>query len=134
MNEEPDTGLFADPQPGSVGLADRVGGAFLGFWGAVISVLFAPMILWWNLTSDEFRLLFGRIGFNYFLMLWAMWLMVVGLVGGFLAGFWRTLRFLSHLWFTAEEPDRRLSLLLWAILCGIGAATYFILMMTPGHR
>jgi len=122
-----DGGITAQP----VCLADRFLGALLAMFGVSLSVLLCPMILYWNLDPTGFWLFFGRTGFNYWLILWSIWSCLVASAIGFAIGYDRTLSFMSHLWFTADAPDRQFSMLLWIGLLALGAATFFILSAIP---
>ncbi len=115
----------------SVSIIDRLLGALLGMVGIGASILLCPMILYWNLDSTSFWLLFGRSSFNYWLILWSLWTSIVALGAGFAIGYDRMLAFMSHLWFTADEPNTKLSCILWMILLALGAATFGILSSIP---
>ena len=82
-------------------LLDRVLGAALAFFGGVTTLTFAPLLAWASL-----------------------WL-VPAITVGWIAGFPRVLAVFSHLWFTADPPNRLLSLQLWAGIFVISVTTSF---------
>jgi hypothetical protein len=106
-------------------LLDRALGAALAFFGAAITLILAPAIL---ATALPGLAVFSHPYFAWkfweFFIWGALWIFPVA-IGGWIAGFPRVLNLFSHLWFTAEPPDRQLSLLLWSVIVLICALTGF---------
>ena len=97
-------------------ILDRVLGAALAFLGAILTLALAPVILAFALP--------GLAAFQHPFFSWRLWglfiwgalWLVPAAIAGWVAGFPKVLALFSYVWFTADPPNRKLSLYLW---CGI---------------
>lgn len=120
----------ADGSPGAetVPVLDRIFGAALVLFGGVISLALGPIIIG-----------IGSPGLGSFLhpffswrlwapLIWlAIWLIPATIVG-WIAGFPRVLVFFSYLWFTADPPNKQLSLWLWLGIFALSAVTNYAIL------
>ena len=104
-------------------LLDRMLGAMLAFFGVALTLALAPVVL-----SIEIRAI---AAFQHPAFLWrlpaffvwgALWI-VPATIAGWIAGFPRVLLLFSYVWFTADPPNRQLSLRLWCAIVIVCAFT-----------
>ena len=106
-------------------LLDRVLGAALAFFGGIATITFAPIILgvgWPGLPAFQHPYFSWRL---WALLAWAALWLIPAIAVGWIAGFPRVLAVFSHLWFTADPPNRLLSLQLWVGIFVISVMTSF---------
>ena len=107
---------------GSISILDRVLGAALAFFGVALTLALAPVILAVGLPK---LIVFQHPFFSWplsGLFFWSVLWVIPATIAGWIAGFPNVLNLFSHLWFTAEPPDKRLSRKLW---CGILVVVVF---------
>ena len=94
-------------------ILDRVFGAALAFFGMVMTLALAPVILAIGIP--------GLAAFQHPFFSWRLWGLFIwgalwlapAIIAGWVAGFPRVLALLSYVWFTANPPNRQLSRYLW---------------------
>lgn len=106
-----------------IALLDRVLGATLAFLGVAFTLALAPLILSFELRAmAAFQHPFFSWRLPLFFIWGALWI-VPATVAGWVAGFPRVLHFFSYIWFTADPPNRQLSLRLWCAIIIVCAFT-----------
>ena len=117
VNEDGNDG----PKP--IALLDRVLGATLAFLGVAFTLALASLILSFEIrTIAAFQHPFFSWRLPAFFIWGALWI-VPATVAGWIAGFPRVLVLLSYIWFTADPPNRQLSLRLWFAIIIVCALT-----------
>ncbi len=108
-------------------ILDRVFGAALAFFGMVMTLALAPVILAIGIP--------GLAAFQHPFFSWRLWGLFIwgalwlapAIIAGWVAGFPRVLALLSYVWFTANPPNRQLSRYLWfaiLVICVLTGAAF----------
>ncbi len=106
-----------------ISLLDRMLGAMLAFLGIVFTLALAPVILSLEIRAiAAFQHPFFSSRLLAFFIWGALWI-VPATVAGWIAGFPRVLLLFSYIWFTADPPNRQLSLGLWCAIIIVCAFT-----------
>ena len=108
-----------------VPVMDRALGATLAFFGVLITLALAPIILLASIPRlAAFQHPFFVSKLWGFFFVGALWI-IPAAIAGWVVGFPKVLSVFSHIWFTADPPNGQLSLRLWCGIIFICALTSF---------
>lgn len=106
-----------------ISLVDRVFGALLAFFGVALTLAIAPVLLFGGfpkIAAFQHPIFFWEV---WGLFLWGGLWLGPALIVGWVAGFPKVLALFSHVWLTADPPNRRRSLGLWCAILIVCAST-----------
>ncbi|MEQ1518305.1 MAG: hypothetical protein ABL931_17630 [Usitatibacteraceae bacterium] len=115
-------GHLAETRP--LSLFDRFSGSLLAFSGVSLTLLLGVVILFGGYSKLA---IFQHPQFSWNLVaifFWGSFWIFPATIAGWIGGFDKVLEVLTHVWFTADPPNRRLSRQLWCaiVVACLGAA------------